>query len=237
MSAGQYVLSGVISLVVSAGTYLVMHTVMAPPPEKVLDVPQIVGLTPDQARGLAEPLGLLLVIDGQRESDSDKIAVGSVVEQRPLQGSRLKKGGELHAMLALPVAKVAVPGVVGQPLAAAQKALTDAGLKAGGVTELPNATVAVGAIIATEPPPGTALRKGDTVSLQVSKGGEQVQVPSLRGRSLGSAKKTLELAGLILGDVRKTSDDNAADGAVLKQDPAPGTAVAKGSKVDLVVND
>ncbi len=224
-------------MVVSAGTYLVMHSVMAPPPEKLLDVPQIVGLTPDQARGLAEPLGLLLVIDGQRESDNDKIAVGAVMEQRPLQGSRLKKGGELHATLALPVAKVAVPGVVGQPLATAQKALADLGLKAGAVTEVPNPTVPVGAIIASEPPPGTQLRKGDSVSLQVSKGGEQVQVPSLRGRSLGAARKALEQLGLVIGDVRKGSDDNAADGAILRQDPAPGTAVAKGAKVDVTVND
>lgn len=237
MSAVQYVVSGLISLVVSAGTYLVMHTVMAPPPEKVIDVPQIVGLTPDQARGLAEPLGLFLVIDGQRESDSDKIAVGSVMEQRPLQGSRLKKGGEVHATLALPVSKVAVPGIVGQPLAAAQKALADLGLKAGTVTEVPNPTVPIGAIIASEPPSGTQLRKGESVSLQVSKGGEQAQVPNLRGRSLGAARKALEQAGLVLGDVRKGSDDNAADGAILKQDPAPGAAVAKGAKVDVTVND
>ncbi|PSM30953.1 PASTA domain-containing protein [Haliangium sp. UPWRP_2] len=237
MSAWQHVVSGLVSMVVSAGTYLVMHNLMAPPPEKVIDVPQIVGLTPDQARGLAEPMGLLLVIDGQRESESDKIAVGSVMEQRPLQGSRLKKGGELHAMLALPVAKVAVPAVVGQPLAAAQKAIADLGLKAGAVTEVPNVTVPVGAIIATEPPPGSQLRRGESVSLQVSKGGEQVQVPSLRGRGLGSARRALEQAGLVLGDVGKTSDDNAADGAVLRQDPAPGTAVAKGSKVNVVVND
>lgn len=224
-------------MVVSAGTYMAMHTLMAPPPDKLIDVPQIVGLTPDQARGLAEPLGFALVIDGQREAESDKVAVGSVLEQRPLQGSRLRRGGELHAMLALPVAKAAVPALAGQLLAAAQKALTDAGLKPGAVTEVPNPAVPVGAVIATEPPSGTQLRKGESVALQVSKGGEQVQVPNVRGRSLGAARKMLETAGLVVGDIRKTSDDNAADGAVLRQEPAAGTSVAKGAKVDLTVND
>ena len=69
------------------------------------------------------------------------------------------------------------------------------------------------------------------------KGNEQVAVPNLRGRGLGSARSALEQAGLVLGDVRKGSDDNAADGAVLRQDPAPATQVAKGAKVNVVIND
>ncbi len=47
----------------------------------------------------------------------------------------------------------------------------------------------------------------------------------------------LETAGLVLGDVRKTSDDNAADGVVLRQSPPAGTAVPKGQKVDIVINE
>ncbi len=75
------------------------------------------------------------------------------------------------------------------------------------------------------------------MSLVVSKAQDQIDVPSLRGRSLGSARQALEQLGLVLGDIRKSTDDNAADGAVLRQSPAPGTKVAKGQKVDLVVND
>jgi beta-lactam-binding protein with PASTA domain len=238
MSGWQYFTSAFISLVVTAATYVGMHQFVRPMMSgQLIDVPQLVGLLPEQARGLTEPAGLSLIIDGQKEPDSDKIAPGTVFEQRPLNGSRLHRGGEVHATLALAVSKVAVPAVAGQPLAAAQKALGDAGLKAGAVTEVVNPAVAPGSVIGSEPPAGSQLRRGETVSLQVSKGNEMVAVPSLRGRGLGSARAALEQAGLVLGDVRKGSDDNAADGAVLRQDPPAATQVAKGHKVNVVIND
>lgn len=238
MSGWQYLTSAVISLVVTAATYVGMQQFVGPSlAGPLIDVPQLVGLLPEQARGLTEPAGLSLIIDGQKEPDNDKIAAGTVFEQRPLHGSRLRRGAEVHAMLALAISKVAVPPLAGQPVAAAQKALIDAGLKPGAVTEVVNPQVAVGAVIATEPPAGTQMKKGETVALQVAKGNEMIAVPSLRGRSQGSARAALEAAGLVLGDVRKGSDDNAADGAVLRQDPAPGTQVQKGQKVNITVND
>ena len=42
--------------------------------------------------------------------------------------------------------------------------------------------------------------------------------------------------GFVLGDVRKATDDNAADGAVCGKIPA-GSKVGKGKKSNLVVND
>jgi serine/threonine-protein kinase len=104
---------------------------------------------------------------------------------------------------------------------------------------VPSPSVTVGAIIVSDPPAGAQLRRGETVALQVAKAVEAVQVavPSLRGRSLGSARAALEQAGLVLGAVRKGSDDNAADGAVLKQDPSAGTQVQKGAVVNVTIND
>jgi eukaryotic-like serine/threonine-protein kinase len=238
MSGWQFLTSAVISLVVTAGTYVAMQQYVGPSlGGPLIDVPQLVGLLPEQARGLTEPVGLALVIDGQKEPDSDRVATDTVFEQRPLHGSRLRRGAEVHATLALAVSKVAVPVLAGQLLPAAQKALSDAGLKPGAVTEIVNPQVAPGSVIGSDPPAGTQLRRGEVVSLQVSKGTETVAVPSLRGRSQGSARAALEALGLVLGDVRRGSDDNAADGAVLRQDPAPGTPLAKGQKVSITVND
>lgn len=238
MSIGQIFVSALVSAVVSAGTFLMMHQLVGPQlQDKPMDVPSIVGLTTEQARGLTEPLGLLLVLDGQKEPDSDKVAAGSVLEQHPLQGSRLRKGGELHATLALPIAKVTLPAMSGQPLAVAQKAILDLGLKISSVTEQINAAVAVGAVIATEPPSGAQLRKGESVMIQVAKAADLIAVPELRRKSLGGAKQVLEQAGLALGSVRKATDDNMDDGVVLRQDPAAGTPVAKGTKVNVVVNE
>ena len=238
MSALGYLSSALISTTATIATYMVMHYYVAPSlPVQLIDVPQLVGLLPDQARGLTEPAGLSLIIDGQREPDNDKIVPGTISEQRPLHGSRLHRGGEVHATLALPVSKVAVPSLASQPLATAQRLLSDAGLKLGATNELPHPTLPSGTVISSDPPALTQLRRGEAVTLQVSKGTEQAVVPNLRGKSLGAARQALEQLGLVLGSVRKGNDDNAADGAVLRQEPAPGTPIEKGQKVHLVIND
>ena len=92
-------------------------------------------------------------------------------------------------------------------------------------------------VISTRPAAGEKLRKSEPVSLVVSKAQEQVEIPSLKGRTVGGARQMLEQLGLVLGDIRKGTDDNAADGAILRQSPVAGTKVAKGQKVDLVIND
>lgn len=245
MSAAQYVTVTLLSAVATAATYVMMHTVVGPHlPTPAVDVPQVVGLTPEQGRALAEPLGLMLILDGQREPESDKTAPGTLFEQKPLPGSRMPRGGELHATIALAVQRVQVPSLLGQPLAAAQGALTAAGLRAGTVTDVvppapaPGAAApAVGTVLATNPPAGTPLKRGEAVELQVAKGAEQIAVPSLRSRSPGSARQALEQLGLLLGDVRKGVDDNADDGVIIRQSPAAGTQVARGTKVDITVNE
>jgi serine/threonine-protein kinase len=238
MSAGQYLTSVAFSILATAGTYLVMHTYVAPHlSAQTVEVPQVVGLTAEQGRALTEPIGLLLVLDGEKESDNDRIAPGSLFDQRPIKGSRILRGGEVHASVATAQQLLPVPNLVGQPVEAARQKLQQAGLRAGNVTELPSATVALGLVLATVPAAGEKLKKGEPVEIQASKGGEMVPVPSLRGKTVGGARATLEQAGLFLGDVRKGSDDNAADGAILRQSPAATTPVPRGQKVDIVVNE
>ncbi|MFO0574180.1 MAG: PASTA domain-containing protein [Polyangia bacterium] len=238
MSAGQYLLTVILSAAVSAGTYVVMHNVVpSKPVVQTVDVPQVTGLTPEQGRALIEPLGLLLVIDGEKVPDSDRITPGSLIEQRPLQGSRLVRGGEIHAHIATAPQLFPVPVLVGMPAAVAQQQLVSAGFRIGTVTEEISDKVPAGQVITTQPVAGERLRKGEAVSLQVAKATEQFDLPSLRGKSLGGARAALEQLGLVVGDVRRGSDDNAADGAVLRQSPAAGSKVSKGQKVDLVIND
>jgi serine/threonine-protein kinase len=238
MSIGQYVVSSLLSVVISASTVMVMHLYVTPKlPVATVEVPQISGLTVEQARAITEPLGLLLVLDGEKIPEADKVQTGSLFEQRPLKGSRLVHGGEVHASVAIPPQLSTVPALVGQNLTAAEQQIQAAGLRLGVVTEEVSATVPPGQVISTRPVAGEKLRKNDSVSLVVSKAQEQFDLPSLRGRSLGSAKAQLEQLGLVLGDVRKGTDDNAADGVVLRQNPPASTKVQKGQKVDLTIND
>jgi len=60
--------SAIISALVSAGIFLGLHLLVAPHlPVHASEVPPLVALSPEQARGLLDPRGLLLVLDGERE--------------------------------------------------------------------------------------------------------------------------------------------------------------------------
>lgn len=232
------VTSVLLCIAATATTYLGMHFLVGPRlagHAPTAEVPAVAGLTVEQARAQLDPRGLLLVLDGERETE--RVPAGALFEQRPLGGSRLHTGEQVHALVALAPRKVPVPALLGQSVEAARRTLEELGLKAGAVTQVASATVAAGLIEKTQPPPGAEARPGAAVDLIVSRGLEQTTVPSLRGRSAGTAKQLLEQAGLVLGERKKGVDDDAADGVVIRQTPAAGTEVAKGQKVDIVVNE
>ena len=159
MSVGQFVASALLSIVVSATTVVVMHLYVTPKlPVVTVEVPQVSGLTTDQARAITEPLGLLLVLDGEKIPDGDKVQTGALFEQKPLKGSRLTHGGEVHAFIAIPPQLSTVPALVGQVVAAAEQQLQVAGLRLGTVTEEISATIPPGQVISTRPAAGEKLR-------------------------------------------------------------------------------
>lgn len=66
---------------------------------------------------------------------------------------------------------------------------------------------------------------------------KQVTVPSLIYASPGGAKKRLLKVGLKLGRRHTISDEDKRSGVVLRQKPRPGLQVARGSIVDIWVNE
>jgi eukaryotic-like serine/threonine-protein kinase len=238
MAALKYLTSILFCIGATAGTYLVMHLYIAPrlqaPP---VEVPPLQGLTVEQARGLCDPRGLLLVIDGERVPEGDRVAPGKLFDQHPLGGSRLRAGEKVHATVALAVPGARVPALAGKPAEDAKRLLKEAGLEAGAVSEVPSDTVPAGVVVRSQPEAGAEARREQAVELFVSKGGEQVAVPNLRGRGARAAQKLLEQAGLALGEQHRIVDDNADDGGVLRQSPPAGTLLARGQKVDLFINE
>lgn len=132
--------------------------------------------------------------------------------------------------------RVTVPDVVNLPRAQAEQVLRDKGLvPAPQVTEQ-FSTQPVGQVISQDPAPNVTLPKGSTVRLTVSKGPQQVTVPDIIGLSQQQATARLASAGLAVGTVTPRNDTGRPVNEVLSADPAPGTAVAPGTKVNLVVS-
>jgi eukaryotic-like serine/threonine-protein kinase len=231
--------SALVSAVVSAGMFFLLGRLAGPgggagASANLVDVPNLSGLTADQARQLLEPRGLLLELTEQVEDS--RYPAGAISEQSPLSGSRLGRGSPVRAKVVKAVERVKVPALAGRGEPEARAMLEAVRLKAGARAERTTDGGAAGVVLATTPPPGAEVPPGSAVELTVS-AQAQATVPRVTGRGLAAAKQALAKAGFALGDVRHGSDEDVGDGVVLRQTPAAETKAPAGSKVDLVVNN
>jgi eukaryotic-like serine/threonine-protein kinase len=131
-------------------------------------------------------------------------------------------------------APVSVPDVVGQTVDEAQDTLSDAGLDSE-IDRRPSEEP-LDEVIDQEPAAGTSAEEGDTVTLIVSSGPREVEVPDLVGLTRSEAARTLKDAGLEVGAVGKVENDEAPEGEVVSQNPSAGTSLDAGSEVDFSVS-
>ncbi|MGF0114952.1 PASTA domain-containing protein [Promicromonospora sp. Marseille-Q5078] len=129
--------------------------------------------------------------------------------------------------------EVEVPDVVGTDEGAAQQVVKDAGLDPE-VVEQASSEVPAGVVLATDPGAGTSVEAGSAVTLVVSSGPEQVEVPDV-GDDLEAAQQILADSGLDWTVSEETSDEVPA-GVVLATDPGAGTSLAAGSTVTIFVS-
>ncbi|MDG4478576.1 Stk1 family PASTA domain-containing Ser/Thr kinase [Streptococcus parasuis] len=62
-----------------------------------------------------------------------------------------------------------------------------------------------------------------------------VQVPNVVGETLDVAKEKIEVAGLVVGDVKEEASTEYKEGTVIRTSPGANTSRMEGSKVDIVV--
>jgi eukaryotic-like serine/threonine-protein kinase len=128
----------------------------------------------------------------------------------------------------------ALPNWVGQPIAQVRIDADQRHLRLSEDTAHSDA-VPANRVISTDPSAGQLVSPGDTIKVVISQGTAKVPVPPLIGQTRDEAANTLSQAGLALGRVdSKFSDADA--GTVISSNPAEGTAVAKGSPVNIVLS-
>lgn len=129
---------------------------------------------------------------------------------------------------------VRVPNVVGLTREDAQNRLDDAGFK---VTEelVANDEVPEDEVFGQDPEANTKLRKGRTVTIKVSTGPGQQEIPELEGQAQADAILALEDLGLEVEVIEEASED-VEEGLVIRTEPNAGTKVDRGSTVQLIVS-
>jgi len=122
------------------------------------------------------------------------------------------------------------------PVDEARAALESKGLRVATESQV-SETVPVDVVIEQDPPAGTTLAEGSTVTLVVSSGPPPVAVPTdLVGMTVEQATASLARASLRLGPLTDTFDENVAKGIVLSLAPGVGSSAPKGSAIPLVVS-
>ena len=135
-----------------------------------------------------------------------------------------------------PPPRAQVPDVVGQPVATAQAILQRLGFGSR-VVEVPD-PAPKGRVVGQDPAGGTEVSGGTTVVLRVSSGKASptgsVVVPGLVGLRTGLAQSLLAALGLGASVTYTPTGPGLVD-RVIRQAPAPGAKVPRGSRVRLVV--
>ena len=157
---------------------------------------------------------------------------GIVFSQDPSAGSKVDKGGDVTIFVSTGPPKVKVPTVKGQQWTQAQQTLLNAHLKP--VEHfVPGNTK--GQVTATDPPAGDSVPKGSTVRVNVMSGPQLGTVPNVVGDTVAEATSSLHTAGFNYSLTYVNND--ATQGQIIHQDPAPNSSEPKGKTVDLQVSN
>ncbi|MBW3615041.1 MAG: Stk1 family PASTA domain-containing Ser/Thr kinase [Actinobacteria bacterium] len=194
--------------------------------EKV-KVPNLVGKEIDDARDLADALGLTLQ---EKQAPDAKAAKDEVVAQNPPPQTELAKGGTVEVTVSTGKSQKAIPDVTGKDVSDAANELGQAGFKTRATREA-SSTVDEGKVIRTDPAAGTKVDEGSTVTIVVSSGPELISVPNVRGKTADQARAEIEAAGLVYREGSPVASNPSDDGKVVAQSPAAGTKVEKGTTV------
>ena len=130
--------------------------------------------------------------------------------------------------------EVTVPDVTGKQMTLARQILEDQHLRVT-VAETFDADVPVGVVVSQSPEAGMTVKEERAITIYVSKGGEALEMPNLRGLKQTDAIDRLQKMGLRLGSSYETFSDEEV-GTVISQDPRSGARISKGQTVDMTVS-
>ena len=131
---------------------------------------------------------------------------------------------------------IITPNLVNMSLENANKVINNLDLKLV-ISDRNDPVVEKNHVISQSPAEGTELKKGDTVTIVISLGPEELSSPALIGFSLEDAKKILSEKGLSLGSVSYDYSEIYKEGTVIDQNPVAGLGnIKKGDAVNVVVS-
>lgn len=203
-------------------------------PGAYLTVPEVVGLTEDQAVDLLTEAGLDLTVEREHH---DTAPESEVFAADPGPGERVHRDGSVALHVSRGILMVEVPDVAGLTQEEAVSALTDAQLTVSTVDTPWDDEVPQGQVISLTPAAGEVIPYNQPVDLVVSAGREPVELVSVVGADQETAVSDLDSAGLG-AVVEESHHPSVPAGRVISQSPSPGDGVEvyRGDDVTITVS-
>lgn len=199
-------------------------------------VPNVVGMTEDEAKKTLNKKGLGFKVVAREESK--KYEEGTVSKQKTEAGKRVAKNTTIQVVVSSGLVgdEITVPNVSNMSESEAQKALEDAGFEKITSDFAYSDSVAEGDVIGTTPAANARATKDTEIVMKVSKGSEKKTVPNVVGQQDGDAQNAITAAGLTVGTVTYEYYDDIPKGQVVSQTVAGGKKVAPGTSVGLTIS-
>ncbi|MDR1136107.1 MAG: Stk1 family PASTA domain-containing Ser/Thr kinase [Clostridiales Family XIII bacterium] len=233
-------------------SYFIYVGIQAFSAPKEVALPNVAGMTEDEASAKLEELGLKLEI-GDLITSQD-IEEGLIVSQERPEGNLVKEGFTLRVNISrgapagggdgdsadTPPAEVDVkiPNLVGRSLDDARRMISNYGYKEGEVTR-ENSELPVDYVIRQSPDPGVEAEAETRINLVLSQGKPEPttgNMPNLLGLTREMAARQLANNGLTFGAIVEETSDRYEAGQITGQQYRPEEAVEAGSKVDVKIS-
>lgn len=199
----------------------------------MVQMPKIVDMTEENALSVLEQLGLKGNKTGESEST---YAAGVIISQDIEEKTKVEQGTVVNYVVSAGTNSPSVPAVTGLSQSEAEAQIKALGLETSIQQEYSD-IVGIGKVISVDPAEGTQLSVGQTVTLVVSLGEEnkQVPVPSVTGMTEADAKKKLNDSGFQVNVETTTEANSASEGCVAYQSVSAGTEVDPGTTITIRV--
>lgn len=216
------------------GGYLISTRVLypvPPPPGDLFEVPNLAGLSPEEALDTLDAMGLVL---GRVDSLNHPTAPeGAILGQSPLPGQLSLAGDTMRVAMSTGPERKPVPDVLGLGGDWAQTILETAGFLV--VVDSLESQEVRGSVVSMNPEAGTEATIPMEVRLSLSLGPPEFEMPLLLGRPEEEARSVLDSLDLNLVEVETRFRFGRDQGLVVEQEPPAGTRVEAGAEVRLVV--
>ena len=213
-----------LAVIVSAGTALSMNSKST----SQVEIPNVVGLTLDQARALLKNYTININHGPDGNIPKDRVA-----NQLPLATTKVPSGSSITLTISDGPGMTVVPvTLVGLSLTDARNVIAASGLLISQTVPV-DSSEAPGTVISVTPAGGSSIQAGDGLILQIANG--SAQVPDVIGRTEIEAQTILTQAGFLIKTIYAFDASSPLD-FVLAQAPSGGTSQSIGASVTITVN-